>query len=258
MTLGRRSFLRLAAQGALVAGAAHGLTVQASPGARFRAVAFDGFPIFDPRPVARLAESLYPGRGGALINAWRTRQFEYQWLRALAGRYQDFLQATEDALVFAAKQTGLDVDADARGKLMSAWSELDVWPDVPPAIDALREAGVRLAILSNMTQGMLERGLERAGLSLKFDATLSTGLIDSYKPEPRSYRLVLDVLELERDQILFAAFAGWDVAGAKWFGYPTFWVNRQGSPSEVLGIEPDGSGPDLAALVKFVLPEAVV
>lgn len=256
MSLDRRSFLRLAAQGTLLAGAAHSLAGRASPGARYRAVAFDGFPIFDPRPVARLAESLYPGKGGTLINAWRTRQFEYQWLRALAGRYEDFLRATEDSLVFAAKQTGLDVDADARGKLMSAWTELDVWPDVPAAIEALRGAGVRLAILSNMTQEMLEHGLERAGLTAKFDAILSTGLVDSYKPEPRSYQLALDVLKLERQQVLFAAFAGWDAAGAKWFGYPTFWVNRLGSPPEILGAEPDGRGPDLAALVKFVLPEA--
>jgi 2-haloacid dehalogenase len=27
-------------------------------------------------------------------------------------------------------------------------------------------------------------------------------------------------------QIAFAAFAGWDVAGAKSFSFRTFWVNR--------------------------------
>ena len=53
---------------------------------RFKAVAFDAFPIFDPRPVFELAETLYPSRGAHLRNAWRTRQFEYQWEGDLEGQ----------------------------------------------------------------------------------------------------------------------------------------------------------------------------
>src|SRR5215471_18483240 len=98
----RREFLHLAAAGAvataLPSAVAH---AAASP---FKAVAFDAFPIFDPRPVFALAETLFPGKGAELSNAWRTRQFEYQWLRALSGRYEDFRRTTEDALVFAARQ----------------------------------------------------------------------------------------------------------------------------------------------------------
>ena len=65
--------------------------------------------------------------------------------------------------------------------------------------------------------------------------------------------MAMDTLLLPRKEILFVAFAGWDVAGAKWFGYPTFWLNRQGSPTEELGVEADASGPDLNSLVQFVL-----
>jgi 2-haloacid dehalogenase len=68
-----------------------------------RAVAFDAFPIFDPRPVSSLAEEFFPGKGAELSNAWRTRQFEYTWLRTVAGRYADFWQVTEEALTFAAR-----------------------------------------------------------------------------------------------------------------------------------------------------------
>src|SRR5450756_1031006 len=46
---------------------------------RYAAVVFDGFPIFDLRPVGAKAEVLFPGKGAALTAAWRTRQFEYQW-----------------------------------------------------------------------------------------------------------------------------------------------------------------------------------
>jgi len=89
MTLKRRDFLHLA-----TASAAAGIfspAARASAAVRPKAIAFDAFPIFDPRPVFSLAEQLFPGKGSELGNAWRTRQFEYQWLRALAGRYADFL-----------------------------------------------------------------------------------------------------------------------------------------------------------------------
>jgi 2-haloacid dehalogenase len=85
-----------------------------------------------------------------------------------------------------------------------------------------------------------------------FDHVLSTDAARTYKPDPRAYELGTAALELSREQILFAAFAGWDAAGARSFGYPTFWVNRLGLPPEELGVLPDMTGPDLNALLAFV------
>jgi len=62
----------------------------------------------------------------------------------------------------------------------------------------------------------------------------------------------IDAFKLAKEEILFAAFAGWDAAGAKWFGYPTFWVNRMNAPVEELDAAPDGIGSGMADLVKFV------
>jgi 2-haloacid dehalogenase len=62
----------------------------------------------------------------------------------------------------------------------------------------------------------------------------------------------MDELKLRREEILFVAFAGWDAAGAKSFGYPTFWVNRLGLPHEELGVLPDASGSNLTDLVEYM------
>src|SRR5262244_484617 len=99
-------------------------SVHAATRSKIKAVAFDAFPIFDPRPVFALAETLFPGKGAELSNAWRTRQFEYQWLRALSARYADFGRATEDALVFASRQLQLELTAEKRARLMQAYLEL--------------------------------------------------------------------------------------------------------------------------------------
>lgn len=251
MRFDRRTFLKLTGAG-LTSTVTDAVPALASLVRAPRAIAFDAFPVFDPRPVFALAERLFPGRGEALSNAWRTRQFEYQWLRALAGQYADFRQTTEDALVFAAHLLGLELSATQRDQLMQAWLELRAWPEVPVALRTLRQAGIRLALLSNATTQILESGIAYAGLDGLIDDVLSTDRVRTFKSDPRAYRLAVDALALEPQQILFVAYAGWDVAGAKWFGYPTFWVNRLGLPAEVLSTEADGVGRDLDDLVAFV------
>ena len=56
---------------------------------------------------------------------------------------------------------------------------------------------------------------------------------------------------VRRSQV-FAAFGGWDAAGAKFLGYPTFWVNRLKLPIEELGVAPDAIGQNLTDLADFV------
>ena len=257
MSLDRRRFLSLAS-GTVIAGALSPiLAPRASAAARYEAIVFDAFPIFDPRPIAKTAQDLFPEAGATLMNAWRTRQFEYQWWRALSNQYVDFWQSTEDSLAFAAKLTGVEMTAQARDELMGAYASLRVWPDVPASLRALREAGIRLGFLSNMTRKMLEDGLARADLGALFEHVLSTDQIRTYKPAAAAYQLAPEAFALPREAILFVPFAGWDVAGAKWFGLPTFWVNRLGSPAEELGVAPDGAGRDLQALTAFALAGAM-
>lgn len=219
---------------------------------KFKAVAFDAFPIFDPRPVFVLAEKLFPGKGPDLSNTWRTRQFEYTWLRTVSHRYADFWKVTEDALVFSARTLQLDLTSEKREKLMNAYLELEAYPDVLPALRLLRDAGVRLAFLSNMTSHMLDANIKNSNLDGIFEHVLSTDKVRAYKPDPRAYQMGIDALCLNVNEVVFAAFAGWDTVGAKWFGYPTFWVNRLNSPVEQLDVTPDASATNLTELVRFV------
>src|SRR5262247_3782376 len=128
MTLDRRKLFKLAAGAAAANTLPSALRDQPDTITHYKVIAFDAFPIFDPRPVFGLAETLFPGRGTEFSNAWRTRQFEYQWLRALSGRYADFWQTTEDALVFAAKLLRLELTQEKPAQLMQAYLGLKAWP----------------------------------------------------------------------------------------------------------------------------------
>ncbi len=88
MSLSRRQLLAITSL-TVVSGIATASQQEAR--APIKAIAFDGFPIFDPRPIFALAENLFPGRGAELSNLWRTKQFEYTWLRTMTGHYRDFL-----------------------------------------------------------------------------------------------------------------------------------------------------------------------
>ena len=219
---------------------------------RLDAVAFDAFTLFDPRPVAALAEQLFPGNGMELVAAWRTRQFEYTWLRTLTGTYVDFWHVTEDALHFSARSIRLDLTPEKSDRLMHAWLDIKAWPDVLPALTDMKRQGLRLAILANPTMKMLDTWIANSQLEGLFEPHLSTDRVRAFKPDPRAYQMGLEAFRLSRRNIMFAAFGGWDVAGAKGFGYPTFWVNRAGAPAEELGVSADGVGNSLIDLAGFV------
>lgn len=248
LQLSRRRFVNLAAAG--VASAAG--TSAAKPTSGVKAIAFDALVVFDLRPIAGLTEELFPGRGAEMGNAWRTRQFEYTWLRTLTGSYANFWQVTGDALSFAAKLLDLDLTSEKRDCLLAAFLRLKAWPDVLTTLTALKEAGLQMAFLSDFSVEMLDANVRSAGLEGLFGQHLSTDKVQAFKPDARAYQMAIKSFKARREEIVFAAFGGWDAAGAKRFGYPTFWCNRLKLPVEALGVEPDRIGSNTADLAAFI------
>ena len=111
----------------------------------------------------------------------------------------------------------------------------------------------QLAVLSNFTPEMLHEALGEQRHRAAVRPRAEHRQVRTYKPDPRAYALGPAALQLRRQETLFAPFAAWDAAGARWFGYSTFWVNRLSAVPEHLGVEVDGSAPGLADLVRYVL-----
>ena len=248
MPFNRREFLGIAST-AIVSGVA---SAAESPRPAIKAIAFDGFVIFDPRPIFALAEELFPGRGAELSNAWRTRQFEYTWLRTVARNYRDFPGVIDDALIFAGKSLNIEITEEKRKALVGGYFQMKAWPDVVPALSRLRAAGIRLGFLNNFSPAMLASNSQAVGIESFFEHKLSTDQVRAYKPDPRAYQMGIDAFGVKREELLFAAFAGWDASGAKLFGYPTFWINRQKQPLEQLDATPDGEGAGMQDMLSFL------
>jgi 2-haloacid dehalogenase len=147
----------------------------------------------------------------------------------------------------------ISMSPDVRARLLNAYLKLKPWPDTVRVLNELRASGIKIITIANFSPRMLRSNADNAGITDLFDELLSTEASGTYKPDPMAYELGLKRLRLKKAEIVFAAFGGWDVYGAKSFGYPTFWVNRFNLPAEKLGVEPDGKSTGLDGLLDFAL-----
>lgn len=186
--------------------------------------------------VIDLCNQLFPERGEALSMAWRTRQLQYTWLRALMTQYADFWQVTDEALQAAADSLQLDLTDGQREQLMDAYLALAPYPEVAQALGSLR--AVPLAILSNGTPRMLQAALDSAGLGEFISQIFSVDTVKTYKPSPLVYQIATDKLGIAQRNIGFVSSNYWDIMGAAAFGFQTFWINRSAATPDRLGFEP--------------------
>lgn len=61
----------------------------------------------------------------------------------------------------------------------------------------------------------------------------------------------LTQLGLEREEILFMSSNGWDISGAKNFGFKTAWINRNKLPIEELNQKPHAIYTDLNGIMEW-------
>ena len=198
------------------------------------ACVFDAYgTLFDVHSAVGRSGGALGDKAGPVSALWRQKQLEYTWLRSLMGAYVDFWQVTGEGLDFALAANGIE-DAELRQRLMDLYLDLDAYPDVPGALDALRAGGKKTAILSNGAPAMLRAAVESADLGARLDAALSVDELGIFKPDPRVYQLAVDRLGVAAGRICFVSTNGWDAAGAAYFGFKVAWLNRFGQQPERL------------------------
>ena len=215
-----------------------------------KALVFDVYgTLFDVHAVKAKADELYPEHGADISQVWRQKQLEYSFLRQLNGQYVPFSQVTRDALRYALLQLKLHVTEENIAALMEAYLELSHYEEVEAVLQEMR--GKQLAVFSNGSHDMLDPLIEQSGLGSLFDHIISVDDIKQYKPTPAAYMHALNTLGLKREEVLFMSSNGWDITGAKSFGFRTAWINRSGLPVEELNLDPDSIYDDLNGLLEW-------
>jgi len=155
----------------------------------------------------------FPGAAAATLP-----QHEYQWWHAV-------VRATFDDVRFA------DFDAFF-AELYADFARADVWevfPDVHPALAALRARGLRLAVVSNF-DGRLSALCRDLGLAAAFDAIVMSGRAGYAKPDPRIFHVALERLGVAASAALHVGDSEReDVDGARAAGIAALWLRRDGA-----------------------------
>ena len=204
-----------------------------------RGCVFDAYgTLFDFNSAVAHCRDVLGEQADILSKIWREKQLQYTWLRSLMGQHKDFWQVTGDGLDYAMKSLGIRDEA-LRGRLMSLYNKLDVFPEVPSTLERLKSGGLKTAILSNGSPDMLLSVVEATGIAHLLDASLSVEEAGIYKPHPSVYKIAVDSLGMEAQAICFVSANGWDAHGASAFGFKVVWCNRYGQGQEILPGAPD-------------------
>ena len=154
-----------------------------------RAILFDVYgTLLDVHSAIARAGKELGAHAEAVSRLWRQKQLEYTWVWSLRGDYRSFQTLTSSALDYALAAHGVTSNP-LKERLLSAYRQLDAFPDVAAALGDLRRRGLRLAALSNGDPDMLEEGLQSAGLRDALDALLSVAPLRIYKPDRQVYEL---------------------------------------------------------------------
>jgi 2-haloacid dehalogenase len=203
-----------------------------------RAIAFDAFVVFNSAAITRRAAEIVDHNADALVASASMKLFGYTWLYTSAGRYVGFESLAREAFGSAARASSAGLTERQIDYIVEGYSTLEPWPDVSPALDRLRSRGIRVALLSNLPKAVLEASLRAQRIERQFDHVLSTDQVRRFKPAPEAYAMATSAFGFGRQNIGFAASAGWDAAGATWFGFPTAWVNRSRALPETAHARP--------------------
>jgi 2-haloacid dehalogenase len=207
-----------------------------------------------------LAESLFPGQGQALSVLWRDKQIEYSRLISLSDpmnpmgsrHYQSFWDLTRLGLQYACQRLELELTPAKQKRLMDQYAQLTPFPENLAVLEALKALQIPAAILSNGSPDMLQAAVSSAGMGHVIDKVLSVDEVRQFKTSPQSYGLVADHYKVDIREVLFVSSNSWDALGATWFGFKSFWVNRQGMPFETLGPRPTYSGRSLRDILTLI------
>jgi len=157
--------------------------------------------LLDPVPRLRVALARHGVEAGeqTVARAFRAEVVHYL-PRSHLGRDSPSLTAlrVECAGVFL-REAGAPLDPAAFAPHFAASLEFRLLPGVADALDRLRDAGLRLACVSNWDCS-LAGYLERADLGDRFETVVTSAETGVAKPDPPPFRLALERLGVEPAQ----------------------------------------------------------
>ena len=188
-----------------------------------------------------------------LRRAWFEQMVQSALVATVTGAYSQFGAIGTAALEMTAERAGVRLREQDREAVLGQVRALPAHPEVPGALRRLREAGLRLAALTNSTEQVARAQLGHAGLVDAFEVVLSADSVERLKPAPEPYLMAAERLGVAVGEVRLVAAHAWDVAGAVRAGCAAAFVARPGRVLDPLVERPEVVGADLAEVAERIL-----
>ena len=190
-----------------------------------KAIVFDAYgTLYDTQSVAGATEAAFPGHGEYITQVWRLKQLEYSWLRSLMGRYEDFRTTPGLPQLHLGNAWAGGPNLRCSTGLSTPTTRCLRIPKRRRHSDGWRTTGWRSC--PTAVPDMLDALVRNSGLDGTLEAVISVDARKVYKPDPRAYELVQERLGVRPEEVAFISSNGFDVAGAKSFGFKVARIER--------------------------------
>lgn len=184
---------------------------------------------------------------------WFTQLLQSALVSTIIDSYADFGTIGGTALEMTVRRRGVDVSPEDRAAIVETMRNLPPHADAHEALTRLRDAGLRLATLTNSPPAAVEAQIRHAGLGGYFEQLLSVDSVRRFKPAPETYRMAAERLGVDVGKMRLVAAHAWDIAGALHAGCAAAFVARPGMVLDPLFPRPDIIGNDLREVAEQIV-----
>jgi 2-haloacid dehalogenase len=196
--------------------------------------------VFDVNGSLLDVDSLAPffqrifGDGTKMARIWYDDLVFYASVIASAGSYPGtFIELGQAALQMEASVYNIKLRPADIDELKTQILSMRLFPDVPDGLHMLRDAGFRLATLTNSPPGPQgsEFQLSQAGIADLFEQHFNTASVRTFKVAPSAYHMVAEQMGVPTSACCMITAHQWDALGAQFVGYSSGLMHRPGQAS---------------------------
>lgn len=171
----------------------------------------------------------------------------------ISGEYKTFGEVGAATFKALMSEQKLKPERSTIDPILQVFADLQPHDDVKPAFEILRDAGVRIAALTNSSAETTKKMFQNAELGNFVERYISIDEVKHWKPAREVYLHAAKRLDVDLAEVALVAAHDWDIQGANQAGLITGFVARKGQRFSSAMQKPNVSGRSLEEVAKRLL-----
>lgn len=189
------------------------------------------------------------------FTVWFSLVLQYALVDTVVGNYHDFGMIAKATLQMAAEMLETRISDDDQKDILNTMKNIPAHDDVKRGLTLLKDAGYRLATLTNSPPSALQNNQAYREISGFFEASISIDEFKIYKPHIDVYNKTVQKTGVRPGEALLIAAHGWDIAGALAAGMQAAFIERKGQSLYPLAPGPQYRGKDLIEVARAIIKQ---